>query len=71
MALPRILRGYTATTNALICTKLSCLVLRDNTSGLRNATYFSKALNFCYFLFKQKVREKIIQPVIAKKHSVC
>jgi len=28
---------------------------------IRNATYFSKALNFCYFLFKQKVKEKNIQ----------
>jgi hypothetical protein len=31
---------------------------------LRNASYFYKALNFCYFLFKQKVREYIVNETV-------
>ena len=33
---------------------------------LRNASYFYKALIFCYFLIKQKVREKIYNPILSK-----
>jgi len=36
----------------------------------RNATYFSKALNFCYFLFKQKVRGKIYSIRYKQKQSI-